>query len=75
MASIRSAGARNADGHGVVGADGASGDRVCLGVADLRAAAVQRPAHSGGRDGGAGDDLAVVASPSPRHPPCAPGGP
>ena len=44
-----------------------------LGVADLRAAVVQRPARPRRRPAGAGDDLAVAAPPAPGHP-CRPAG-
>ena len=45
-----------------------------LGVADVRAAVVQRPARPRGRGDRAGDDLAPAAAPAARHAARAPGG-
>ena len=53
---------------GGAGADGAPRDRLRVGVADVRAAVVQRPARPRGRDDRAGDDLAPAAAAAPGHP-------
>ena len=60
--------ARRGPAAGGAGADGAPRDRRRVGVADLRAAVVQRPARPRRRDAGAGDDLAVAAAPAARDP-------
>ena len=55
-------------------ADGATRDRLCVGVADVRTAVVQRSARPRGRRDRAGDDLAPVAPSTLGDPSGAPGG-
>ena len=56
------------------GANGAPRDRVGAGVADLRAAVVQRSVGPGGRVGRGRDDLAPAAAPAARDAAGSPGG-